>query len=237
MMKKSILDGKQFTGHSLNSDLMFKIVFAGIGRENLLICLINALLQYEDNDIIEEIIILNPFVIQGFVAYKIPIIEIIAKDRLKRNIRIKIQRRKRGSMEEMLYSASANYTNQLKSGKPYSDFKKTINLWIIDEKLTDEPEVYNKYLFKHEKNNETFTELIEYHFVELDKYSEKPKMKRTRFEKWLNVLKFSENYKSIEDLPKDIIDEDGIKEAIETMLHANTDDRLREIMISYDMAR
>jgi predicted transposase YdaD len=58
----------------------------------------------------------------------------------------------------------------------------------------------------------------------------------TRFEKWLDLLKFSDRYKSVEDLPEEMAKEEGIAEALETMLYSNDNQEYREAMTSYEMA-
>jgi predicted transposase/invertase (TIGR01784 family) len=57
-----------------------------------------------------------------------------------------------------------------------------------------------------------------------------------RFEKWLDLLKFSDRYKSVEDLPEEMANEEGIAEALETMLYSNDNQEYREAMTSYEMA-
>jgi len=58
---------------------------------------------------------------------------------------------------------------------------------------------------------------------------------RTKFEKWLHVLKFGDLYRSVEDLPEDLKKEIGIIEVVNKMAVANTNEHLREIMISREM--
>ncbi len=77
---------------------------------------------------------------------------------------------------------------------------------------------------------------MEFHFVELSKYTEKDYKARTRFEKWLYILKYGKQIKSIEDLPKDFRDEEGIEEVINKMFEANADPKIRNYMLSYEMA-
>ncbi|MGM0600788.1 MAG: Rpn family recombination-promoting nuclease/putative transposase [Candidatus Rifleibacteriota bacterium] len=111
-----------------------------------------------------------------------------------------------------------------------------ICLWIMGESLIENSEIYNKYLISHYKNHKPLTDLIEYHFVELSKFNKhKPANLRTKFEKWLHLLKFGELYQTLDDLPDELKKEKGISEVVDKMTHANTKENLRELIISREM--
>ncbi len=222
----------------LSNDLMFKIVFGVSHNTKLLICLINALLQYEGDEAIKEVELLNPFVVKDFATDKMPIIDILATDRANRKICIEIQRKRHENLiERIIYYAASNCAAQLGRGEPYTKLKKTICLWIFgDTVVEEEPDVYNKWLITNPVSRRVLSDLLQFHFVELSKYKEKPKKDMTRFEKWLDLLKFSDRYKSVEDLPEEMAKEEGIAEALETMLYSNDNQEYREAMTSYEMA-
>ena len=104
------------------------------------------------------------------------------------------------------------------------------------ETVLSEPDIYNKYLIKHDKNNKVLTDLLEYHFVELSKFNEdKPAGLRSKFEKWLHILKFGDYYRSEDDLPKELRNEEGICEVIRNMNIANTDEITRHELFARDL--
>ena len=104
------------------------------------------------------------------------------------------------------------------------------------ETVLPDPDIYNKYLIKHDKTNRVLTDLLEYHFVELSKFDgDKPTKLRSKFEKWLHILKFGNYYRSIDDLPEELRSEEGICEVISNMSNANTDEITRHELFARDM--
>ena len=73
-------------------------------------------------------------------------------------------------------------------------------------------------------------------FVELSKFNEdKPAGLRSKFEKWLHILKFGDYYRSEDDLPKELRNEEGICEVIRNMNIANTDEITRHELFARDL--
>ncbi|MFA5597542.1 MAG: hypothetical protein WDA26_08250 [Pusillimonas sp.] len=73
-------------------------------------------------------------------------------------------------------------------------------------------------------------------FVELSKFDgDKPTKLRSKFEKWLHILKFGNYYRSIDDLPEELRSEEGICEVIRNMSNANTDELTRHELFARDM--
>ena len=73
-------------------------------------------------------------------------------------------------------------------------------------------------------------------FVELSKFNEdKPAGLRSKFEKWLHILKFGNYYRSIDELPEELRSEKGICEVISNMSNANTDEITRHELFARDM--
>jgi predicted transposase/invertase (TIGR01784 family) len=84
--------------------------------------------------------------------------------------------------------------------------------------------------------NRVLTDLLEYHFVELSKFDgDKPTKLRSKFEKWLHILKFGNYYRSIDELPEELRSEEGICEVISNMSNANTDELTWHELFARDM--
>ena len=241
-MNTSSLDltGKRF---GLTNDVMFKIVFGTEGSERLLCRLLNALLEYEGDDTIMNLEILNPILIPDKPIDKTAILDIKAESRSGEIFSIEVQNQHDDALiKRVLFYLAKNYAKQIKRGKVYQVLQKTIGLWILGQdflvspNFVPEPDIHNYYLFKHGKSNNVLTDLLELHFVELSKYKDnKEYTKRTRFENWLYLLKFGENISSIEDLPDELKKEEGIEEVVNKMIEANIDDNLRHYMLSREM--
>ena len=124
----------------------------------------------------------------------------------------------------------------MRRGEKYTDLNKTVCVWIMCETVLPDPDIYNKFLIKHDKTNRVLTDLLEYHFVELSKFDgDKPTKLRSKFEKWLHILKFGNYYRSIDDLPEELRSEEGICEVISNMSNANTDEITRHELFARDL--
>lgn len=232
---QALIDKNKYFG--LTNDVLFKIVFSSPGNERLLVVLLNALLQLKGDEQVKELTILNPFNLPEFADGKQSVIDVKAKDRADNKFCIEIQLRyHKDLMKRIIYYSAVGYANQLARGKDYTELHKTVCLWIMGEPLLKEPEIYNKYLISHVDTHKPLTDLIEYHFVELSKFNQdKPEKLRSRFEKWLHILKFGELYRSVDDLPEALKQEAEIVEVVKKMTHANTDERYRDIMFGREM--
>ncbi|MFA5597543.1 MAG: hypothetical protein WDA26_08255, partial [Pusillimonas sp.] len=62
-----------------------------------------------------------------------------------------------------------------------------------------------------------------------------PTKLRSKFEKWLHILKFGNYYRSIDDLPEELRSEEGICEVISNMSNANTNEITRHELFARDM--
>ena len=221
----------------LTNDLLFKIVFGSKGNEKLLALMLNALLKYKGNQEIQDLEIINPINLPKLRVGKQSVIDVKARNKLGEVYCVEIQVKAHAEiLKRVLFYSAASYTDQILRGIKYTELNKTICLWIMCEGILPEPDIYNKYLIKHDKNNNVLTDLLEYHFVELSKFNEdKPIKLRTKFEKWLHILKFGDYYHSDTELPEQLKNEKGISEVVKQMSNANTDERMRCELLARDM--
>ncbi|MCK9458004.1 MAG: Rpn family recombination-promoting nuclease/putative transposase [Candidatus Riflebacteria bacterium] len=221
----------------LTNDLLFKIVFGRKGNEKLLALLLNALLKYRGEQEIKELEILNPINLPDFQGGKQSVIDVKAKNRRGEVFCVEVQVKAHAEiLKRVLYYSAVSYSGEMLRGEKYTDLNKTLCLWIMCETVLPDPDIYNKYLIKHDKTNRVLTDLLEYHFVELSKFNgDKPARLRTKFEKWLHILKFGNYYRSIDDLPEELRSEEGICEVISNMSNANTDELTRHELFARDM--
>ena len=232
-----IVDDYSVRYFDLTNDLMFKIVFGSKGNEKLLLCLLNALLMLKGKRQIKELEILNPINLPEFRASKESIIDIRACDKSGETYCVEMQIRANPELiKRILFYSAASFTRQISRGSKYSSLNKTVFLWIMCEKFLPEKEIYNKYLLKHHKNHHILTDLLEYHFVELEKFNKnKPTKLQTKFEKWLHLLKFGSFYRCEEQVPEDLKDEKEISEVIKRMIDANADKKMRYEMLNREI--
>lgn len=233
----SIVEISEVKYFGLTNDLLFKIVFGSKGNEKLLTLMLNALLSLKGNQQIEELEILNPINLPEWKNGKQSVIDVKARDVSGEVYCVEIQVKAHAEiLKRVLFYSAASYTRQIVRGTKYGNLNKTICLWIMCETILSEPEIYNKYLIKHEKNNNILTDLMEYHFVELSKFDKStPAELQNRFEKWLHILKFGDYYRSDSELPGELKKEKGICEVIKQMSTANTDENMRYELLAREM--
>ena len=226
--------------YGLTNDVLFKLTFGHPKRTRVLTCLINALLGLQDKKTITEVEILNPFNDKDFIGDKLSIVDIKAKDRegVHYNIEMQVQL-PLDWVKRSLYYASKLYSSQLEDASPYKSLNKTISISLLGGVFFPAyEELHNHYAFHNIRTLDYLSDLIELHFIELAKFKQtKPPLLCSPFEKWLYALKFGDHFKKESDMiPKELLSEDGIEEALNTMQYANSDAHIRDLMESRQKA-
>ena len=222
------------TFYTLTNDTLFKLTFGDSKKTRILICLINALLQLEGKQKIIEVEILNPFNDKEFIGDKLSIVDIKAKDQqgFLYNIEMQVQVPQNWD-KRALYYASKLYTSQLKEGHVYKKLNKTISISILNNNcFKDNDDIHNIYRFHNNKTLKPLNGLMELHFIELAKFDkDKPRSLSSPFEKWLYAFKYGNLYQKESDmLPKELITEEGIEEALKAMRFANSNTQTRYLI-------
>ena len=241
MVKRVTRDGTQarMSYPGLINDVIFKIVFGGTHSEAVLRCLLNALLNLSGSDKIVGIEILNPSPEKIYFDDKGPILDLKARDEKGTHYNVEVQLRGPGLdyIKRSLYYTTRLYSDQLKSGHQYHLLAKSVSVSILDFVLFDEsPQLHSTFTLWDPSQNLQLTDSLELHYIELPKFTpDKPRSVQTRFEKWLYVLKFSDLYHTRE-LPENIMEEEGIQMAIDSMRQAYAKDDIRAIIEGYEKA-
>jgi predicted transposase/invertase (TIGR01784 family) len=219
-------------GINLRNDIIFKYVFASEDSESILISLLNAIFADSGQELITEIIYLNPFNIKEKLDDKASVLDIKATDASGKQYNIEMQIRNEPQfIERIIYYNSRLYVSQLKQSQSYGDLKKTISIAITDFTLfPNEKELHNIFRLLNVKSYMELSGIIEYHFLELPKYRENRKIEEI-INKWLYAIKNAENYINEPDkLPDTIKKEASIMRAINKMQKAAADPEVRAIM-------
>jgi predicted transposase/invertase (TIGR01784 family) len=127
-------------------------------------------------------------------------------------------------------------SNRFLYGKNLHKRQKTVSLWILQEQFlpNTEKEIHNSYVLQNEKTHHQLTDLVEYHFIELHKFNENVSL-RSSFERWLHVLKFGDRYTDLENIPEELLQEEGVMEALATMKEVNSNKKARETIFLRNM--
>jgi len=122
------------------------------------------------------------------------------------------------------------FADQLEKGEHFQELKPVTGLSILDFTLFPQSEsMYTTFRIRNTRDHSDLTELFELRFIELSKFRPKvPGERRTLFEKWLDVLKFSPEYlDGTKPLPADLGDDEEIDMALKALREANADEKLR----------
>ena len=231
--------GAKVSYPGLLNDVLFKIVFGGSQSEAVLRYLLNALLNLSGGDKIVKVEILSPSPEKFYFDDKGPILDLKAKDEKGTHYNVEVQLRASvlDYIKRSLYYTTKLYSDQLKSGHEYHLLARSVSISILDFVLFPEREPLHSTFTLWEQSQEfRLTDDLELHYIELPKFTpDKPKSVRTRFEKWLYVLKFSDLYHTRE-LPDNIKDEEGVQMAIDSMRKAYARDDIRAYIEAQEKA-
>jgi len=120
---------------SPKSDLIFKLLFGDERSSEILTAFLKSVLRLPEDDY-DEVIIVNPFLLQEYDGDKLGILDVKVKTRTKKVIDIEIQLRiKPHFVERVVFYQSKMITEQVGAGKDFSKIQRVINIIITDEIL------------------------------------------------------------------------------------------------------
>lgn len=175
-------------------DFAFKKVFAGEGEKSKIILkdFLNSILELKDRNRIKEIIYLNPFNDRETERDKQSIMDIKVKTERDELIDIEVQINDVDDYKRRsLYYWCKLYGETLTKGKYYYDLKKSIVINILDFNLIKENDKFhNVFLIKEREDNFVFTDDLEIHYLELNKFKENKEVEKLNdLEEWITFLK------------------------------------------------
>lgn len=115
---------------------------------------------------------------------------------------------------------------------------RTVSISLLGFVLfADRDQLQSTFPLWEPKQHFPLTDLLELHYIELPKFSaDKPRNLKTRFERWLHILKFSDLYDQYHELPDTLAQEEGISMAIDSMRKAYAKDEYRELIEAREKA-
>ncbi|MGV8123627.1 MAG: Rpn family recombination-promoting nuclease/putative transposase [Candidatus Xenobiia bacterium LiM19] len=225
---------KDLLGYSLRNDIVFKYVFGLEKNEKILRALLNAILGLEGDERIVSLSFMNPDNLKEYLKDKFTTLDVKVKDSTGKRYNIEMQVRVDSSyIARAIYYHDKLFSGQLTETESFDLLKRTLSISILNHLLLEkEIDLHNVYRYANIKSGRELTDIKELHFIELPKFrKDKPKQLMTKFEKWLYVLKFGENYSdNPEGLPDTLKAEEEIVMAIERMHEALSDEMVRELM-------
>lgn len=211
----------------VRNDLVFKTVFGEERNKDILLSLLNAILIEE----VVEIVFLDTHIGAEFVDEKYSVMDIRVRTANQTEINIEMQVENHDGFEErmLLYWAKL-YTKQLKSGMPYTQLKKAIQISIVDFEFLKSTHFHSMFHLLENKEKFAFTNHCEIHVLELPKVDRMEKLDRQEvLAKWVLFLTGDDQTKealAMTDL--------GIERAYDELQRVSKDEVMRERAIARD---
>ncbi len=227
--------------YSFLNDFVFKWLFGQEKNAKFTICLLNALLHLERKRKIKEVTILNPFNEKEFKEEKLSVVDVKVQDHLGRIYIVELQvLRDRSFVQRSIYYLAKVYSRQLKSGQHYRNLQPVTAISILGFNLFKRSDkIQEIFNLINQEGTLKLDKTLELHYVDLTRFNkDKPRICRTRFEKWLHVLKFGHLYGKMEaELDEELKAEEGVSDMVSEFKKINADEEKRQLMEAREKSR
>ena len=152
------------------NDLVFKTIYGDDNNKDILANLLESILNLPTESF-KDLIIVNPESRLDQFGNKTAIFDVKLHLNNETIIDIEIQVANAPELKNrIVYYNAKMITGQLKRGDSYFDLKKSVSIIIADFKLiNDNNDYHNIYQLYNPENNSKFTDIIEFHILELPK--------------------------------------------------------------------
>lgn len=220
--------------YSMLNDFAFQWLFNRLGQEKITMSLINALLQLENEQRIEELELLNPFHPRRLRDQKLTIVDVKARDGRGNWYCIEAQVHQQDAfISRTAFYVAGLYRDQLNAGSGYAVLMPATCIAILNFDLFKQSkQVHEAFEFRNRTGDITLPETMALHYIDLTKFDpDKPRRLKTNFEKWLHVMKLHRIYGIIgTKVPESIASEEHLLMAIQEFQRLNADEKMRRRM-------
>ncbi len=169
------------------NDIIFKLLFGEVGRENILKDLLEAILNVK----IERVILdKQKEILIGEIDRKTGVLDVKAELPDKTIINIEMQNENYGNIDKRLqYYMSGIYVRELDAGKDYKNLNKIIVIGILNfDYFKDMEEYHTIWKMTEQKQKEKILDEQELHFIELPKFMRSKIDMNDKLSQWLVFL-------------------------------------------------
>ena len=174
----------------VKTDFAFKKVFGSAQSKEILIDFLNAIIDFEDEKII-DLTIVDPYQIPLLQGMKDSYVDVKAILSHHKTVIIEMQvLNVEGFEKRVLYNAAKTYSTQLRKAESYESLEPIIALTITDFLMF--PEVHDIISYWHVREKEQFIKYsddIELIFIELPKFVKNDHELVTIADKWMYFIK------------------------------------------------
>ncbi len=214
----------------IKNDIAFHKVFGNENRKEVLISFLNAVLDFEGDQRIATVQILNPYQLPKLNTGRVTIVDVKATDQVGRQFIVEMQVADRdGFSKRVLYYTAKSYSDQINRSDFYRKLKPAIFVGILNFEHTQNPNYLSRHRIQDIDTGEVTIKDVEFNFIELPKFNKTEKELNTLTEKWVYFIKNAENL----DMIPDDVDDSGLQSAYQ---EANQMRWSKEEMDAYDYA-
>ena len=206
-------------------DFVFKRIFGNENHPNVLISFLNAVLNLVDP--IQSIELKDTTIEKSHLEDKPSRLDVKAVTNKGEHINIEIQLEDEYNMiKRSLYYWSKLYEGQLENRENYQKPSRTICINLLDFNLLNHDKFHSVYRLKDCETQEELTDIIELHFIELQKMKQVQRVEevKTKLEAWLYFINQPDS-ELVQELEKIEVD---IKEAKAELIRLSGDRKERE---------
>ena len=175
-------------------DLVFKMLFAKSGNEDILSDFIASVLDVDPQDV-ANIKVIDGEIKPEDITKKFSRLDILVEVG-GRKVNIEMQVRSTlDFIDRVVFYATKVFVGDLRSGHPYSDLEQTISINILDYNIFEAEDCHSTFMLKETKRDEILTDKLRIDFLELPKTESDQSIQVKRLKKWLRFL----NIKSEEE--------------------------------------
>jgi len=214
----------------VKNDIAFRKIFGNEQKTNIIISFLNAILNLVGDQRIQEVTIINPYLVPRVAGEKASIIDVRAKDEKGRQFVIEMQVASVDGFDKRVqYYTCRDYSTQIKRGEQYPLLKPTYFIGILDFDFFDSPHYLSHHIILNEQTYEHALKDIKFTFIELKKFNKPADDLETLAEKWVFFIK---NANDLEVIPENV-DDKGLLDAYQD---AEQYRWKKEELIAYDNA-
>jgi len=194
------------------TDFVFKRIFGAEPNKRLLIELLNALLELEGEQRIDDLTYLSAEQRVPVVELKLSIVDVKCRDHAGREYVVEMQILNVEAFEKrVVYNVSKAYVMQIHSGDHYLELSDVVGVTICDFELWPAPPqpggppvpMLSRWRMQEQNHGALVLSQVQYVFLELPKYT-KGAAATTTVEQWAHFFRAAEN---LEVIPPELADE------------------------------
>ncbi len=194
----------------VKNDIAFRKIFGNEKKTGIIISFLNAILKLEGGQRIQEVDIINPYLLPRVAGEKASIIDIHAKDETGRQFVIEMQvAHVDGFDKRVQYYTCRDYSMQIDKGEQYHLLKPIYFIGILDFNFFEGADYLSHHIILNGETYEHQLKDIQFTFIELQKFALLENELKTLSEKWIFFIKNAEN---LEVIPNHV-DDEGLREA------------------------